>query len=346
MIGIRGEAARGRVTVVTPSFNQAAYLAQAMGSVLSQNVGDLEYIVVDGGSTDGTISILRRYDRQLAWWVSEPDEGQAAALKKGFAVASGEFLAWLNSDDLLQPNCLQRAVSVLQRSPEIDLVYGNCISIDSRGEIIRRARSRQWSLLDLLCMRIISQPTVVFRRKAYERAGGMDATFHLLMDHDLWLRIAAAGQIMHVDEVWAGARVHAEAKNSRCRMGFREESRRLLEKYERSDVIGPAIAEHRRLIEGHHEVFAGVYALAGEQHRQALRRFGAALVYAPTTLTRSWRPATQCLLRGLGLGLIEGWARRFWEWCVECKNKRGPRRQRRGRKVTEAVKAALRGPLA
>ncbi|WP_322508462.1 glycosyltransferase family 2 protein, partial [Anaerolinea sp.] len=126
------------VNIVTPSFNQARFLEETMLSVLHQDYPHIEYIVVDGGSTDGSVDIIRRYADRLAWWVSEPDRGQTDAINKGFAHAHGEILAWLNSDDTYQPGAVRAAVEALEKHPEAAMVYGDAHYIDENGRVIGR----------------------------------------------------------------------------------------------------------------------------------------------------------------------------------------------------------------
>jgi len=140
------------VSIITPSYNQSAYLEQAIQSVLGQDYTPLEYIVVDGGSADGSAEIIQRYASRLAWWVSERDAGQADAINKGLRRASGEIVAWLNSDDLYQPGAIAQAVAALRDHPEAGLAFGDAITIDARGRTIDvaltarefAARRRRW----------------------------------------------------------------------------------------------------------------------------------------------------------------------------------------------------------
>ena len=135
------------VSIITPSFNQADYLEHTIRSVLEQDYPNIEYMVVDGGSTDGSVDIIKKYEKQLAWWVSEPDKGQSEAINKGFKRANGEIVAWLNSDDVYMPNAITRAVETLQANPEAAFVYANLHSINARGEHVNTIRYRQ-----LICL--------------------------------------------------------------------------------------------------------------------------------------------------------------------------------------------------
>jgi glycosyltransferase involved in cell wall biosynthesis len=139
-----------RVSIITPSYNQAAFLEHTIQSVLSQGIPELEYIIVDGGSTDGSIDIIQKYADQLAWWVAEPDAGQADAINKGFRRATGEVVAWLNSDDLYAPGAIAQAVAVLEKNPDTGMVYGNAVSFDQDGFPLNDLIFGDWGLAGLL----------------------------------------------------------------------------------------------------------------------------------------------------------------------------------------------------
>ena len=151
------------VSIITPSYNQAKYLEQTIQSVLSQDYPRIEYIVVDGKSKDGSVDIIKRYADKLAYWISEKDKGQADAINKGFARATGEIIAWLNSDDYYLPGAVSAAVKVFEENPEIVLVYGNMLAVDEHGQTFNTLTYNQLTLRDLLCFQIIGQPAVFMR---------------------------------------------------------------------------------------------------------------------------------------------------------------------------------------
>src|SRR6266545_7557430 len=148
------------VSIVTPSFNQASYLEQTLRSVLEQDYPSVEYIVVDGASTDGSVDIIKKYSDRLAWWVSEKDQGQGEAINKGLSRAQGEIIAWLNSDDYYLPNAISAAVKIFDQNPEVVLVYGDMLAVDENSQTINVLKYKQYSLEDLLCFQIIGQPAV------------------------------------------------------------------------------------------------------------------------------------------------------------------------------------------
>jgi glycosyltransferase involved in cell wall biosynthesis len=199
------------VSIVTPSLDQGRYVREAIESVRAQTYTPIEHVVVDGGSTDGTLEILAEYDGLR--WLSEPDRGQSHALNKGFALASGEILGWLNADDAYEPHAVSRAVAAL-RETGAGLVYADVTRIDDDHVNPRRIRSRPgfdlWTELNLGCG--IYSPAVFFTRSALEAAGGFDEALHMTMDYDLWLRIGKRLPVRHVDDVWGIQRMHDESK--------------------------------------------------------------------------------------------------------------------------------------
>lgn len=214
-------------SVITPSFNQAAFLKLTMDSVLSQDIPEMEYVVMDGGSTDGSAELIRSYEDRLSGWVSEKDRGQADAVNKGAARTGGEVIGWLNSDDLYLPGAARKALTFLAEHPDIDAVYGDVISIDGYGELINVMRFEQYSAEDMMSFRVISQPGVFFRRSAWERVGGLDLSYSYLLDHHLWLRMIASGKFTYLPEPLAAARFHADAKNRAHAGDFGREAYRL-----------------------------------------------------------------------------------------------------------------------
>ena len=214
-------------SVITPSFNQAAYLQQTMDSVLSQGIPGLEYVVIDGGSTDGSVELIHSYADRLTGWVSEKDRGQADAVNKGAARTTGEVVGWLNSDDLYLPGAVRKALDYLDAHPDVDAVYGDVLSIDGEGRLINVMRFDQYTAEDLMSFRVISQPGVFFRRSAWERAGGLDISYHYLLDHHLWLRMIQKGKFAYLPEPFAAARFHAAAKNRAHTEDFGKEAYRL-----------------------------------------------------------------------------------------------------------------------
>ncbi len=216
-----------KLSIVTPSYNQAPYLAKTLQSVLAQSCPDMEYFVMDGGSTDGSQAIIQASANQLTDWISENDHGQGDAINKGFSRAKGEIFGWINSDDFYLKGAFDTVLSFFEAHPQVDLVYGDVLSVDGGGRLINVMKFEPYTLQDLMTFQIISQPAVFFRWSAWERAGGMDLSYHFLLDHHLWLRIAAQGQIAYLPKALAAARFYPEAKNRAMAAEFGKEARRI-----------------------------------------------------------------------------------------------------------------------
>ena len=203
------------VSIVTPSFNQADYLEETICSVLDQDYPRLEYILVDGGSADGSLEIIRRYSHQLAWWVSDPDQGQTDAINKGFQKANGEILAWLNSDDTYLPHAISEAVEYLQSHSEAGMVYGDANLVDDLSKIIGRFPARQTDYRRLRRGYVhIPQQAAFFRSQLWKQVGPLDASFYFAMDYDLWVRLSRLAPLHYYPRTWANFRLHSEGKTA------------------------------------------------------------------------------------------------------------------------------------
>jgi glycosyltransferase involved in cell wall biosynthesis len=199
------------VTIVTPCLNAAPFLEQTILSVLNQDYPRIEYIVMDGGSTDGTLDILRKYEHSLQW-KSAPDRGTADAVNRGFALGKGEILGFLNADDLYHPHAVSTAVRNLCENREAAGVYGDAWWIDETGARIAPypVRSFDRALLERECF--ICQPASFFRREAFENIGGLDPGFNLTFDYDFWLRLTRTFSLRRIDASLADSRMHQANK--------------------------------------------------------------------------------------------------------------------------------------
>jgi glycosyltransferase involved in cell wall biosynthesis len=200
------------VTIVTPSYNQGQYLRRTIDSVLNQTYPHIEYLVIDGGSTDNSLDILRSYGNRFQW-VSEPDKGQTDAINKGFARARGEIRAYLNSDDVLAPDAVAKAVAYLQDHPDCDVIYGKGAYIDKEDRVTGMYNTRKYSFEELMAYCIICQPAAFWRSRIARTVGPLDATLSYAMDYEYWLRIdRAGGRIEYLPEMLAYSRLYAETK--------------------------------------------------------------------------------------------------------------------------------------
>lgn len=226
-----------KISLVTISFNQAPYLEQALLSVLDQDYPELEYIVVDPGSTDGSRDIIARHRDRITKAIFEPDKGPSDGLNKGFAAASGGIFGYLNSDDMLLPGALARVADAFRKYPDADLVYGHGYVIDRAGQIVRRCRSDRFSLRrSAYGNSVIMQQAAFWRREAFAAVGGFNGQNRLSWDGEFWIDLALAGKrFRRMDEYWASFRTHDESithnfHSGRAYTPFGREQRRLQEK--------------------------------------------------------------------------------------------------------------------
>lgn len=232
MNSVNGAVRWPKISIVTPSFNQAGYIETTMKSVLDQGYPNLEYIVMDGGSTDGSAGIIESYSDQLAYWVSEPDDGQTDALARGFGLATGEIMGWLCSDDLLEPGALFEVAQTFSRNPGWQVVYGDGLWIDAGGTPIRAQKEIGFSrFVFMYDYNYLPQPSTFWRRGLYEKVGGIDPSFDLAMDADLWARFAEHTKPRHVPRRWSQMRRYPEQKNSRMRDRSDVEDARIRARY-------------------------------------------------------------------------------------------------------------------
>jgi glycosyltransferase involved in cell wall biosynthesis len=205
------------VSIVTPSFNQAPFLRRTIDSVLGQTYQPIEYVVMDGGSRDGSVEILQSYGERLRW-VSEPDRGQTDAINRGFARSNGEIRAYVNSDDVLLPEAVATAVRHLSRHPEWDLVYGKAFFIDAHDQVIEPYPTEEYSFDRLMQICFICQPAAFWRSRVAERIGPLNDCLHYVMDYEYWLRMnRGGGRLVHIPHTLALARVHPHSKTQACR---------------------------------------------------------------------------------------------------------------------------------
>lgn len=206
-----------KISIVTPSLDQAQFLEQTISSVLSQDYPNLEYIVIDGGSTDGSVDIIQKYADRLHYWVSEPDRGHADAINKGFAKSSGEIIAWLNSDDVYLPGAISSAVKAFQKHGNADLIYGDVYVIDEDGNPLGERRLTTMDRYDFLgsgdCL---AQPATFWTRRIYDEVGGIDTGYYFQLDLDFYIKVADAGKIKHVRDYFAKIRMQPEGKMTKA----------------------------------------------------------------------------------------------------------------------------------
>lgn len=249
------------ISVITPSFNQGPFIEETIRSVLLQGYPRLEFIVIDGGSTDNSVDTIRKYGPWITYWVSEPDGGQTYAINKGIRIATGDVLSWLNSDDILCPDALREVAEKFIESPDLELVYGDCEMIDENGDVFDRFNVRKSDLTDLLEENFISQPSTFFRARALAAVGGLDSELHYAMDYDLWIRMFLnKARVLYNPTVLSRFRYHGTSKSGIKSVQFGYEVLRLLDKIDK-DAHGSLIPE---LLKAYHRTFGIIIDL----HRQ------------------------------------------------------------------------------
>jgi glycosyltransferase involved in cell wall biosynthesis len=203
-----------KVSIITPSFNQGRFLEATICSILEQDYPNLEYIIVDGGSKDESVEIIQKYADRLAWWVSEKDRGHADALNKGFSHATGEFLAWLNSDDTYFPGAVSEAAAFLKANPTVGMVYADANLIDEAGAVVGKFASKQTSYKNMLRGSVhIPQATTFFRAALWRQVGPLDLSLFFAFDYDLWVKLAKISEIRYLPRLWAKFRLHDLGKS-------------------------------------------------------------------------------------------------------------------------------------
>lgn len=206
-----------RISIVTPSFNQGTFIDQTIQSVIAQNYSNIEYIIIDGGSTDNTINTIKKNEFGISYWESNPDLGQSHALKKGFDISTGDIMCWINSDDYYEPETFKRVAKFFISNPSVSFVVGDINLIDKDGNILKRVYSIKpdWEIAVNLGQYRWPQPGCFWRRSHYFSVGGINSKFQFSMDQDLFIRLVKDGQAKRISgKPLANFRVHSESKSS------------------------------------------------------------------------------------------------------------------------------------
>jgi glycosyltransferase involved in cell wall biosynthesis len=203
-----------RVSIVTPSYNQGHFIEETIRSVLLQGYPDLEYIIIDGGSSDSTTAIIRKYEDWLTYWVSEPDEGQTEAIKKGWSLATGEVVAYINADDAYLPGAVAVAADAFRARPDAGMVYGTAVIVDDSGRELRPWRAQPFDVRRMLTRgSIVPQPATFFSAAALEEVGSLDERWNMIMDYELAIRMGTRYPAISVSESLARFRDHGKSKS-------------------------------------------------------------------------------------------------------------------------------------
>jgi glycosyltransferase involved in cell wall biosynthesis len=207
-----------KISIVTPSFNQGRFIEETIRSVLLQNYPNLEYIIMDGGSTDESVEIIKKYEPWLTYWVSGKDEGQSDAINKGFAKASGIIGGWLNSDDSFYPEAMRRIADATIEYPNAVAWCGECNLVTPTGKVIRRVQPKTGNkdyFLEIGFGSPLMQPSCLFRLDTYKQVGGVDQSLHFIMDFELWVKLAAEGQFHVTLDILSAAKIYPGIKTDR-----------------------------------------------------------------------------------------------------------------------------------
>ncbi len=206
-----------KISIVTPSYNQGRYLEATIQSVLNQHYPNLEYVVIDGGSNDNSVEVIKRYEKHLAYWVSEKDKGQSHAINKGFSKVSGNIYAWLNSDDRLEKGALDTVANEFAKYPEADVFVGHGRKVDIAGKTVYYKEPGDLTF-EGFCKWLnggnFMQPSCFFSRRAWEQAGPLDEDVHIALDVDLWLKMVKKFDFRPIDLLLSTALAHEEAKTT------------------------------------------------------------------------------------------------------------------------------------
>ncbi len=225
-----------KLSIITPSYNQSQYLEETIRSVLFQGYPNLEYIIIDGGSTDGSVEIIKKYEPWLAYWISEPDQGQSNAINKGFQRSTGTIFAWINSDDVYKPGTFFKVAEVFQKHPDSTVFFGDCDVIDEYSRIVTTIRGNQFDPKELLLVtnkhHNITQPSSFFSSSAVRQVGGLNESLHMIMDIDIYLRLASqfgTDTFHYVPETWSCFRRHSLQKTYYINPIFQKERLTVIE---------------------------------------------------------------------------------------------------------------------
>ena len=302
------------VSIITPSYNKGAFIEETILSVKNQTYPHIEHIVIDGGSTDGTLDILRKYGDILTW-ISEPDKGQSDAINKGWRMAKGEILAYLNADDTYMPWAVETAVSFLSERPEVDMVYGQCNLIDENGRVTGQYTREEFDLTRLMCCWcFIPQQTVFFRQEVLEEVGYLDTNLHMAMDLDMWIRIGLKFRIKYVPRLLANFRICPGTKSVDESYKNEADHFYILDKLFSNPQLPLEIRAFRSKAYAGAHLISGFHDYSARHMRSARRHFMAALRFRPQLILTNRRLFGYLISSCLGAratDVIVNWKRRL-----------------------------------
>lgn len=278
------------VSIVTPSYNTAEFIEETILSVKNQTYPNIEHIIMDGGSTDGTVDIIRKYDGTYNMqWISEPDNGQSDAINKGWQQTRGEIIAYLNSDDSYEPEAVATAVEFFSNHPEIGMVYGECHIIDQYGNKTDRCQAKVFNLKEMLCRgNMVPQPATFLRRKVLDEVGFLDTGLHYCMDFDLWLRIALKFKVAYIPQYLANFRRCSGTKSVSEGYKFAFEFKNVIDKMFSTPGLPKGIRDLRRTVYSGVNYKIGVAYHSQRQMRPARRYLLKSIISNPLMIFDRW----------------------------------------------------------
>jgi len=293
------------VSIVIPSFNQGRFIEETILSVLNQDYPAIELIIIDGGSRDQSVETIKKYEGKIAYWVSEPDQGQADAINKGWRFASGDFLGWLNSDDLLLPNATPSSVEFLTNNRDYGFVYGDVFRIDEDGHPLSCTKNGDFDVVQMILdSGWISQPGNLFRRSLYKAIGELDTSLHFQLDLDYWFRAGLYGKVGHLKMPLAKFRIHNRSKTSSQSYLAADDILRIYEKIYSWNNLPEELVLHKNLAWANAYSYSAAAMCAAEKFPSSYSRFFRALRIYPGILLETKH--LRRFMRLLALSMIGG----------------------------------------
>jgi glycosyltransferase involved in cell wall biosynthesis len=227
-----------KISVITPSFNQGDYIEETIRSVIMQNYPNLEYIIIDGGSNDNTVDIIKKYENSISYWVSEQDEGQSSAINKGFKRSSGDIIAWLNSDDIYLADTFIQMIRCINKFPDAGMIYGDYFQKNESTGTLIRINGGDFNFNRLIWDNYIPQPTVFMKSELLKTIGYLDESYHYTMDYDYWIRVSQEYPVAYCPQLLAQFRFHPESKSVKDKKKFDTDLINIFEKLLKNPKIG------------------------------------------------------------------------------------------------------------
>ena len=274
------------ISIVTPSYNQDEFIEETIRSVLLQGYPNIEYLIIDGKSTDRSVEVIKKYEKWMTFWISEKDSGQSEAINKGWQRSSGEILAWINSDDKYEPNAFRKIAQFFNDHNNTDMVYGDCRIIDRHGNFRKLAPTEEFSLRLLVNNKwFIPQQSTFIRRAVFESIGKLDENLHLVMDWDYWLRVALNGfTIKYFPEVLSNFRIYENAKTSSQGIRSGREKIRVLKSIYKDKRFAQIIEPFKDNSYSYVHLWTGKKYCMNKQKIRALTNFMLSSTYTPYLL--------------------------------------------------------------